>query len=186
MYRFPHNRESYIPDGAQAVPADGTDAAIYIYEGDSAPYAITFHGRAQKPDWHYRFRNFAHRAARVAAFFDSRRSRAAINAEYKAQRTKPRNLAVGDILCATWGYDQTNVDFYQVTALIGRASVEIHNIAGRSENTGDMTGQCWPARDAFIGDPMRKRVSHGNSVKIRHQHATKCDPSQKHYWSSYA
>jgi hypothetical protein len=37
---------------------------------------------------------------------------------------------VGDILVRTWGYDQTNVDFYQVLAVTAR-SVRIRPILGR-------------------------------------------------------
>lgn len=34
-------------------------------------------------------------------------------------------IQVGDIFKATWGYDQTNVDFFQVVALAGSSSVRV-------------------------------------------------------------
>ena len=36
-----------------------------------------------------------------------------------------RELKVGDYLYESWGYDQTNVNFYKVVALAGKTSVKI-------------------------------------------------------------
>ena len=38
----------------------------------------------------------------------------------------------GDIFYSSWGYDQTNIDYYKVTKLIGKASVELVPIESRS------------------------------------------------------
>lgn len=40
-------------------------------------------------------------------------------------------LEVGDILTSSWGYDQTNVDFYQVERLAGKTMVEVREIAAQ-------------------------------------------------------
>jgi hypothetical protein len=45
-------------------------------------------------------------------------------------------VAVGDIFYASWGYDQTNVNFYEVVGLTG-ASVKIRPIHGAPAGTGD-------------------------------------------------
>lgn len=37
-------------------------------------------------------------------------------------------VQVGDIFSASWGYDQTNVDFFQVIALVGSASVRVREV----------------------------------------------------------
>lgn len=37
-------------------------------------------------------------------------------------------VKVGDIFSATWGYDQTNVDFFQVIALVGEKSVRVREV----------------------------------------------------------
>ena len=37
-------------------------------------------------------------------------------------------VKVGDIFCATWGYDQTNNDFFQVIALVGETSVRVREV----------------------------------------------------------
>jgi hypothetical protein len=45
---------------------------------------------------------------------------------------------VGDILRCSWGYDQTNIDFYQVVAVVGKASVRIRKLT--SKRVGGGTG----------------------------------------------
>ena len=78
---------------------------------------------------------------------------------------EPRNLTVGDVLRREWGYDQTNVDYYQVTALIGRTMVEIRRI--EAEEVEDMPMQGWstPLYGRFIGEPLRRKAN-GSSVRI--------------------
>ena len=41
-----------------------------------------------------------------------------------------RGLKVGDYLYESWGYDQTNIDFYKVTELVGKSSVKIIPVKG--------------------------------------------------------
>lgn len=74
-------------------------------------------------------------------------------------KSKARRLQVGDILTYSWGYDQTNVDAFQVV----RASdgcVWLREIATRvTETTGWMAERVVPVRDAFLKDsPEIKKV----------------------------
>lgn len=43
----------------------------------------------------------------------------------KAEKVNKYGIKVGDIFCSSWGYEQTNVDFYQVIALAGAESVRV-------------------------------------------------------------
>lgn len=38
-------------------------------------------------------------------------------------------VKVGDLFCASWGWEQTNVDFFQVVALVGKSSVRVRQVA---------------------------------------------------------
>ena len=38
-------------------------------------------------------------------------------------------LQIGSILYTSWGYEQTNIDFYQVIELIGTSTVVLREIA---------------------------------------------------------
>jgi len=85
-----------------------------------------------------------------------------------------RALVVGDVLVNSWGYEQTNVDYYQVTALVGKQSVEIRAIAKQSEETGSMVGVCTPILDHFTTAPFRKKVTNGGrSVLLPYGYASR-------------
>ena len=78
---------------------------------------------------------------------------------------EPRNLTVGDVLRCQWGYDRTNVDYYQVTELVGKTMVEICRI--EAEEVEDMQMQGWSTSrcNRFIGEPLRRKAK-GSSVRI--------------------
>ena len=59
---------------------------------------------------------------------------------------------VGQIFYDSWGYDQTNIDFYQITE-VGRKSVKIRSIGQKiTEFTGWASEKVIPVADAFISE----------------------------------
>ena len=157
--RIKHQREHYIPKGAAKFADRKSSAVVYAYSKNGKPYLLGFHGRAQKPDFHYRYDNDAQRQDQAKRHFKRWQDNEA------SVRRKPRSLVVGDVLRASWGYDQTNIDFYQVVALIGAQMVEIRELAQEREATEFMQGRCVPLVGQFVGEPMRKRAD-GDCVKI--------------------
>ena len=82
--------------------------------------------------------------------------------EYQQRRHQPTTNAhgvrVGDLYFDSWGYDQTNIDFYQVVALKGKATAIIRAIAGERETTDNgWTGKVRPIRDHFITEKTFQR-----------------------------
>jgi hypothetical protein len=69
----------------------------------------------------------------------------------------PSQIQVGSIFRCSWGYDQTNVDFYQVTKL-NPASVVVRPIAKHVVGDGMMCGKATAIKDSFAGSPMTKRI----------------------------
>ncbi|MAL73386.1 MAG: hypothetical protein CMM62_00220 [Rhodospirillaceae bacterium] len=182
-----HKRENYIPENATLVDAQGTDAVIYIYERNGKPCALGFHGRAQKPDIRNYFHNEAQRTKHINDFIERRRAILKQKAEHQERKNTPTTMKPGDILVAVWGYDQTNVDFYQVLAVRGKATVELQELRQESKETGFMTGTCTPCPDQFAdkSEPFTRRVL-DDAVKIRsYSYARPWDGSPKR-WSSYA
>jgi hypothetical protein len=180
-------REFYMPKASSLKPVDpqGTDAAVYTYEEGAALYAIAFYGKAAKPAWHYRFSKDDHRAKRIAEFIEGRKSRAKLMSERKAERAKPHSLKVGDVLVSSWGYEQTNVDYYEVIEVKGAATVVIREIAQEREATEWEQGKAVPVPGHYIGEPMIKRASPDNAVRIAsYAHAFKWDGRPRHF-SSY-
>lgn len=56
------------------------------------------------------------------------------NADTPAPKSETKNkygVKVGDIFSSSWGYEQTNVDFFQVIALVGESSVRVREVHPR-------------------------------------------------------
>lgn len=79
---------------------------------------------------------------------------------YHVARTTNDELKVGDIMYSSWGYDQTNIDFYEVVGFTkSRKSVKIRPIAKRSIGDGEfMSMSNMPDPGNYVGDPMTKRI----------------------------
>ena len=49
-----------------------------------------------------------------------------------AAKTNKYGVKVGDLFYASWGYDQTNIDFFQVIKLVGETSVRVRQVNPQS------------------------------------------------------
>jgi len=68
---------------------------------------------------------------------------------------------VGDLFYSSWGYDQTNIDFYQIVRVISDNSVEVRKVEGKIvSRDSHMSGFVTPVKDSFIGDSMIKRLNY--------------------------
>lgn len=54
---------------------------------------------------------------------------------------------VGDVWYSSWGYDQTNIDFYQITKVSGQWVTLQKLIAESSPEEGCMTAKKWPKKE---------------------------------------
>lgn len=176
----------YVPKGYTR-RAYNEKLGVEIFVNDATTCAIAYSGkRVVNHDWHLRFRSKERMAEYATDWLRRLEANAERKATQKAERT-PHTLKVGDLLRSTWGYDQTNIDYYQVTALIGKTMVEIREIAQSSRETGYMQGECTPVPDVFVGEPKRVRPSANNAVKVcSFAYAFPCSAEETSYWSSYA
>jgi hypothetical protein len=175
MARFTLTRESFIPKQPhQTIKSKKSPAIVYLFESKSAkPCAIGFYGKADKPAFHFNYRSLERRMQHVTQWIRDMDERAERRQARKTERKAfVHTLKVGDVLRNSWGYDQTNIDYFEVTRVIGK-SVEIRAIAQEREETAHMQGKCVPVPGRYVGEPMRKLVQEGNCVKI-------------HSWGSYA
>jgi acetyl-CoA acetyltransferase len=70
-------------------------------------------------------------------------------------------VQIGTIFASSWGYDQTNVDFYEVVK-VTKASVVIREIAKQQETSdGGWTGYVNPRPGEFSGEAMTRRLKAG-------------------------
>ncbi len=81
---------------------------------------------------------------------------------------------VGDILHHSWGYDQTNCDFYQVVE-VKKASVVLRKIgAGTVPGSGGFMSEClMPVKDAFIPQGSQALTKHDKAITPENPTITK-------------
>ncbi len=186
MNRFGPKREHFTPKGAVKVSDKLSDAVVYVYTSSTGrPGAVGFHGSAQRPDFHHTYLSPAKREEHVKRFFAGRAASLALRKETAAKRAQPHKLEVGHILVASWGYDQTNVDWFEVVKIVGRFMVEVRPIGAVIDDTAPLAGRCYPRAGEFKGPATRHRVSWGDNVRINESvHAHLWDGRPRH-WSAY-
>lgn len=186
MGRFTFPRESYIPDKPSAIiRAKRAPVVVYFAEcTNGRPYAVAFYGKQSAPAINAQYRNAESRAKHIADYIAACERSVAAKADAAAKRKAFRHtLTVGAILSTSWGYDQTNVEFFQVVALVGSTMVLVREIA---QEDGPMSGTCTAVRDKFVGDARRHRVLEGNALDIHggFGYARPWD-GEPERWSSY-
>jgi hypothetical protein len=148
-----------------------------------------FIGRRGKPMWHYSFKDAAAGAAKVLSSVESLRQSNESRAALKAQRNKPHSLQVDDVLVSSWGYEQTNVDWFKVARIVGPHMVELVKIGSQylDDSMGfSDRGKCIPDSDRPIGEPFRKRADGNNHIRLSSYASAHKWDGRPHYWSSYA
>ena len=177
-------RELTAPDGS---------LAVIFSKPELLPkcFALAFSGAAGKTTFHYSYRTIEQAEQAAAAFIQGREAHEARMGEQKKARTAFKTtLQVGSVLVNSWGYDQTNVDYYQVVKVsaTGR-TVTIRQIGARAVEDGPvaLSGSCWPLADHFIGPELVKVVSAGDRLKI-HSWGSWAHPwePKPDRWSAYA
>lgn len=157
---------------ANYVKADGfsrVDLGIEVYFSATGLSAIGFCGRAIKADFHHRFGKTESAMKFAADWFEKKLARAAEEAKYKAESLAiAAATVVGDVFYSAWGYDQTQINYYEVTRVIGARTFEIRRIAEQSADDGgqSMTGVCVPHLGQYIGDAKRVRMDDFGRVKV--------------------
>lgn len=85
----------------------------------------------------------------------------------ESRKATPEKLAAvkpGMVFVSTWGYEQTNVDFYQVVE-IKKSMAVIRKISGATaESLSDMSENVVAIKDSFTDDePMKKKINFSNN-----------------------
>jgi hypothetical protein len=123
---------------------------------DDKHYACAVYiGRKTKATYHYRFASIEQREEWLAEKLTELRKQADVKKEMKRKLVQEGNpLQVGDILVCTWGYEQTNCDFYQVTSvsqnMISMREIEKSVCHKTTGSEFDMSGTATPLKGAFV------------------------------------
>lgn len=194
--RFPPMpREFHLPKAVRDQPAfepEGTNLAVWKWEDAGKYYAIVFQGRAQKPLWYHSFRDEMSRERYLKGTIDSNKASLSRKQERQdAKKNFQHGIKVGDIFYSSWGYDQTNVDWYEVvSAPEGTKMVIVREIGGHAVSSSSGSDKVVPVPGHFVGPPLRKIPQYGGPggkayLKVTDDHwAHAWDGKPKHETSS--
>ena len=157
------------------------------------PFQVkAWRGKQSKPYDFYGYKTVFEREEYIArqkewedASQQGKADRKATQSKFKKEMAE--KIKVGTLLHASWGYDQTQCEYFQVTDRKGM-SVTLREIGGTTVegSEGFMCCSLMPDRDRFISEPFTKRIT-ANGIKVHsYAHATPCDDGSKAYSSWYA
>ncbi len=179
-------RTRWFPKDSTVIEAADIPAIVYLYETmNGIPCALAYSGAKGKPDFHdgFRFQREEGRAAYVNRYFESLRAHKIVMAQRRTDRTTyEHTLKIGDILESSWGYDQTNIDYYQVVKVTAKTA-DIRPIGQNSQQTGFMCGTCTPVKNDFTGEAKTHRVKEGNSIHLTSYSSANPWNGRQQYWS---
>jgi len=164
-------RDFYIPSNATTVSPEGVNAVAYYYDLDSStPAAIIFIGKSKKPSKHLCFRTEERREEwtqdifeNVKANTEAKEARAAKDKAAKAEAAD--TVQVGDVFSSSWGYDQTNVDFYKCVAKRGQM-LDVIKVGSLVDHSDQGSDYLLPDVACEIGEVMTKRVNQHGGFKV--------------------
>ena len=152
--------ERFIPEGYE-LTIDHKELGITVYTRDGETLGgLCFVGKAVKPTWFYRFKSIEQRNKEIEQTFARVQSKVDRKAQEKAKKSEAmqnHGVVVGDVFKCEWGYDQTNIDYYEVIAVTGKTAT-ICRIGCLSEDTAWLQGESVPQLGAFIGKPFKKLI----------------------------
>ena len=76
----------------------------------------------------------------------------------KKQPVNKYGVKVGDMFCDIWGYEQTNVDFYQVVDLKGSTTVVLKPVKKNARMIDNMSYMVSPIKDDFLEGKYKTRL----------------------------
>jgi hypothetical protein len=198
MRRYAMTAESrYIPKNATALDYPGL-GTVYVYPWQSPTdhkfrYGVkAYRPKAGHPDFDYLYKTDAEVDRKIEQWLSDIRAHQKRVEDRRKAELAGHSFVVGDIVTNSWGYDQTNVDWYRVTRTTKNYVwlKPVHSILEPSEGCGPMSGNVGLALDENLkpidgNGPETKHKAVGDNVTMRHGSGSKYTGGTK-YESWYA
>jgi len=190
-------RSFYQPkDMEKVISATGTELYMGTFNigGKDNFRAMGFSGKKAKYDFYINFHSMDSRTDYVNKWeknildrkmFMIKRAEEKKQAKYELLK----NIKIGDLYYSSWGYEQTNVDFYQVTALKGK-TITFKEIMGKtvegSTYPHGMADERVAVKDAFLDETKYPPVVTRTLKLNSYSWLSPTTETEKHYCSWYA
>jgi hypothetical protein len=178
-------REVYLRVGAQAQPSDNVPiekAICYTYvQSNGHTVVVCFIGKQSKPAKTLCYRTHEEAMKTVAAFYRNVAEVGEYKKEQKQKQLEKQRQAkaefegkIGSIFVASWGYEQTNVDAYQITARLNNQTVEVVEVGtastGKNNGFSAMADNVKPvpvsAEIAATLPKLKARITSKNTIQV--------------------
>lgn len=162
-------QERFIPENYTGIMRDDFGKIlVYLYEKDNRYVALGYINKQRRSAFHYSFRTEGAREEKILGWLSDFRNidEAKIRRKLENQG-RLKALKMGDILVNSWGWEQTNVDFYQVTkkSKLGFGMMQIHGHLLEGNNGNYMAGEKIPVKGQFV---LNAKEIKKNSFSMRH------------------
>lgn len=159
----------FIPDNAIETTFENIKAIVYQYEKeDGTPCAIAYSGRKNSSDFHYKFKTDVQRQQSIQEWKGQLEKRMQEKERQRAaQKAFKHSFEIGSILYESFGYEQTNVTFFEVIEVVTNKTIVIQEICKDIIENHGMSGYAMPLPGSYRGNPIKCRVSVGDVVKIK-------------------
>lgn len=163
-------KERYIPAGLTEykpnIP-EYPEGMFQVFLSCDTRTAIFYTGKQSKHTWYNRFntvdemkKKINDTISRIMAWEDKKEER-------KAARKAPTSYKVGDIFYSSWGYEQTNVNFYEVVGVKGKQTLELREIASKIVSSdGGPTTHVTAVPGHFIREKLYTKRASGKYINI--------------------
>ncbi len=184
-------RELTIPATAKKIEFNDIKYTAYVWPTAGKYSLKIFGGRRAAADIH-RYCTKEEASNIINKYIQERYANAAAKEARKLQNKQKqqeafKNVKVGDIFYTSWGYDQTNVDFYKLIELKGKTGTFQELSSEVVEGTeGYMSCEVIPG-ETFIGEPFKSRFTGDVATQMPYgQRGHKTKKNTSHYSSWYA
>lgn len=160
---------------------------IFKYNNQkNLPCAAILRNRETKPSLHYQFRSESERVD----FINRQKTSADNDIEREAIRQAERmkeaeKYCVGAILYSSWGYDQTNIDFYIILERVNN-TVTLQQIGGIRKYDHSDSGKVSPDASKTFGEPFKKRINQYGYIRLTSYSSCYLYDGTPKYFSTYA
>lgn len=116
-----------------------------------------------KPEFYYRFKNYENMISFCDEYISNVEKRQAEKDRIKDQKKKAvsdfnHNFYNGQILYSSWGYEQTNLSYYQIVGFKGKSVILRKIVKKEISQTSWASGMYEPVKNGFKGEPFVKRI----------------------------
>ncbi len=139
-----------------------------IVKEKAYPSLACFAGNTSKPSNNFYYHSEERRNEVIECFKTNILSRHQQKEEKRRERKEFKTACkVGDIFVSSWGYEQTNVDYYKILEINGNTAIFVE--IGQNTVEGSHGHDCcnvMPDPESIIGEPFKKIIQLGECISM--------------------